>query len=293
MPLAIPPGSSRTPGARTMPRLAVEAAGGRATRQARRRGRPARGRGGERVVDVGARRPGPRARVAGALELAEQRRVDEPAAARRPPTAAGGDRAPQQGGGGHRRARVGVERGSARCRGRSARGRPRPPRCCEWMPSASASSSASSNSTDSSRTRASPPIEGKTRSTRVMTGGWPGRRPSSATRARSDGSAGCCRGCGRGWSRRRRGHRCRRRRRRHRRRRTSPGRSRSLVGAVCCGACSGWDAAVPRPMDGSLPAFNWPARKARMMRKRPLVAASRGRHEGRGEDMAKQPGRAL
>src|SRR4051794_25133860 len=50
------------------------------------------------------------------------------------------------------------------------------------MPPTRASSSASSCTADSSRTRASPPIEGKARSIWVMTGGWSGRTRSRRAR---------------------------------------------------------------------------------------------------------------
>ena len=134
MPLAIPPGSSRTPGAPHDPLLAVEA---QAVADAPdgRRGRAARGSGGEGDVDVGAVGRLPVPGVAGQLELAEQRRVDEPVAASRRPQR-GRDRARAAAaeagtaGRGSRLSRLSSLSGSKRESAASTAS------MCEWMPSA-------------------------------------------------------------------------------------------------------------------------------------------------------------
>ena len=107
MPLAIPPGSSRTPGART-----TRSSPSRRRRSRTRQTAGAAGRrgGAEASATSTSARVGrlPVPGVAGQLELAEQRGVDEPVAVVGRPQG-GRDRAPQQGGGGDRRARVAVE----------------------------------------------------------------------------------------------------------------------------------------------------------------------------------------
>ena len=103
----MPPLSMRTPGGR---RTAPASASTEISRQ-RERGVGPRGapRRGEAQRDGERQRPPEVGAVAGGLELAEQRGVDQPAAALRR-VADGLREAQHQWGGGHGRARVGVER---------------------------------------------------------------------------------------------------------------------------------------------------------------------------------------